>query len=264
MKIDIVVAPELAHQIQFANHFKDGLDNFEGVEARIVREGAVIEGDVVVCWGWRLGAQFAGKPTLIAERGYLGDRMHWTSLGWNGLNGRARVPHRQDRARYLRLFPKLIQPWKGLRDGYPLIIGQVAGDASLFGLDLATWYERQARRFEGACFRPHPLSIERNEVKPVLGARLLRGTLAEALDGAAFVVTWNSNAGVESVLYGIPTIAQDVGSMAYDVASHTTPVDAEPDREAWVANLSWRQWSATEVQSGDAWRHVSKALTDGL
>lgn len=48
----------------------------------------------VACWGWRLGQhlRYKGHEVLVMERGYLGDRFAWTSLGWNGLNGRSTVP----------------------------------------------------------------------------------------------------------------------------------------------------------------------------
>jgi len=73
-----------------------------------------------------------GRDVLVMERGYIGDRTHWTSLGWNGLNGRARVPlaPADGGARFERNYSRLMHPYNPAGH-YALIIGQVPGDASL-------------------------------------------------------------------------------------------------------------------------------------
>ena len=102
-------------------------------------------------------------------------------------------------------------------------------------------------------FRPHPLAYRRGGVRPVAGTTLRDGSLAEELQRAAVVITFNSNTAVESVLAGVPTITMDPGSMAWDMTSHAIddPL-VTPERERWAATLAWRQWTLAEIESGAA------------
>lgn len=54
--------------------------------------------NVVVCWGWHTGRGYRaqGRDVLVFERGYIGDRFKWTSIAWNGLNGRGTFPDYPD------------------------------------------------------------------------------------------------------------------------------------------------------------------------
>lgn len=262
MKIDIVAVPNFAHQVEFAMLLARGL-RVHGVEPRIICEGEEPKSEIVACWGWRIGAALrsAGHRVLVGERGYLGDRLAWTSLAWNGLNGRGIFARPGDRSRLARHFPCALRPWRPEGE-YALIIGQVSGDAALRGRDLQGWYERMARAFPvPALFRPHPDSVARAEVPVVAGAERAHGSLDDAMAKARVVVTWNSNAGVDAVLAGKPTVACDSGSMAWPVAAHRAEiVEAEPDRERWASDLAWRQWSADELSSGFAWWHMREVL----
>lgn len=74
------------------------------------------------------------------------------------------------------------------------------------------------------------------------------------------VVTFNSNTGVEASFAGVPTIATDIGSMAYEVASHSVAeMLRRPDRETWAARLAWKQWRREEMASGYCWETVGGA-----
>lgn len=67
--------------------------------------------------------------------------------------------------------------------------------------------------------------------------------LAEDFSRAQLVVVYNSAAGVESVLEGIPTVTFDEGAMAWPVAAHNLddpPI--APDRTKWCHDLAWTQW----------------------
>lgn len=209
------------------------------------------------CWGWRTGKRLhdRGHDVLVLERGYIGDRFAWTSLGWNGLNGLARCSERDDPFRFESNFPGMLRPVDETEGDYVLVIGQVATDASLRGIDLRPWYEQRAQEAREAYrkpvfFRPHP-KARPGEKKPDIPT--LGGTLADALAGAHEVITFNSNTGVESVLAGKRTIAWDKGSMAWDVCGRE--VGAGPDntdRLSWASKLAWRQWRLSEIENGAA------------
>lgn len=254
MNLDIVVNPMLDHHATYASALADGARR-HGVEVRIVDALGAAQADVVACWGWRLGEPLraAGKRVLVMERGYIGDRMRWTSLGWNGLNGRAMFYPFDDRSRFWRYHADQMRPIN-LRGDYVLLIGQVEGDAALDGVDIRAWYDETARRAAERFrlpvrFRPHPLAAD----TVVPGVQSIGGDLAHALDGAALVVTWNSTVGVEALLRGKPTVAMDRGSMASTVAVQDLRIELPINREAWAERLAWYQWTLDELRNGYAW-----------
>lgn len=205
---------------------------------------------------------------LVMERGYLGDRTAWTSLAWNGLNGRGVASSAADPARFLRHFPDLLKPWRENEEGYVLLIGQLPGDLAVRHMDFNAWATLTAAGLGSYGFdvryRPHPLA-ELAVPAALTGVRLMaERSLRAALEGAASCVTFNSNAAVEAVLAGVPTYAIDRGSIAWDVAAHSIyepPV--RPGREDWAARLAWRQWTAEEIAAGDAWALMKGAMPDG-
>lgn len=225
--------------------------------------------DFCTVWGWRVGERIrAGgydKPILVMERGYIGDRWQWTSLGWDGLNGRARWNAAHDSGeRFWRNFGHLACEWER-HDGYALILGQVEGDMALRGVHFGAWattcvaaLKEQGRDVR---FRPHPEAIKRGQKLPVPPHLHLDRTLQDALSSAAFVVTWNSNTSTDAVLSGVPAIAMDQGAMAWPMASHAIDDDlVTPDRTEWFRDMAWRQWSTNEMSDGSAWEVVREAM----
>lgn len=190
------------------------------------------------------------------ERGYVGDRFFYTSLGWNGLNGYASFPQApKDNGERFSKHGGRIAPWKTGGDNI-LILGQVPNDASLKGLDLLPFYKEWARAAQKAhglpvFFRQHPDVSRRGIAQYVRGAEVSSGSLSDALASAALCVTFNSNSAVEAVLAGVPTVAVDEGSMAWPVTSHTVSSIIRPDRESWASDLAWAQWSLEEIESGE-------------
>jgi hypothetical protein len=91
--------------------------------------------------------------------------------------------------------------------------------------------------------------------------------LQEDLDGACIVLAYNSNVLTQSVLQGIP-------SFCYDQNSAAAPVCLTPDRlshkgvklrrvqkidrEQWLYNLAYTQWSIAEIADGTAFKHLNQ------
>lgn len=228
-----------------------------GHEPVMHHDGAVTT-HAVACWGWRLGVQFrrAGHEVLVMERGYLGDRFSWTSLAWNGLNGRGIfAPTPDDGGARFRQHHAVLQPWRQ-GPGYALIVGQVPGDASLQGVNLEPWYANMAGHARAAglepVFRQHPVAARRGFRQGPRGVRKLTGSLEDALAGAAQVITYNSNTGVDALVAGVPVVADNEGSMAWPLAGQQVGEFHRPEREQWAYDLAWKQWSLDEIASGDA------------
>jgi len=217
----------------------------------------------ICCWGWRLGETFRnrGHNVLIMERAYLADRFSWYSLGWNGLNGRAIFPCVDDGGeRWRRHFDYLLQPWRTNLGGYALLLGQVPVDQAVNMINFEGWACAAAseliRLGHDARFRPHPLAPSVKTQVPSIA-----GTLEEALTGASFAVTWNSNAGVDAVIAGTPTVTMDEGAMAWDVTSHDLDLPIiTPNRTAWAHRMAYTQWRTEEIERGEAWEHLRKLV----
>lgn len=222
--------------------------------------------DFSVVWGWRVGQRVkshTGRPVLVAERGYI-NRMVYTSLGWDGLNGRARFPINSDPSRFSRLFGDQLRPWREGSRGYALLIGQVVGDAQLVGVNIHGWYKRTATALYhlgwDVRFRQHPVEVKRGVTPPFIPfAKLSDGSLEDAMDGAGIVVCYNSNTAVDAVMAGVPVHIEDIGSMVYELGSHDFSIVTSP-REWRLAQLANIQWSIPEIASGHAWDAVKDLI----
>jgi hypothetical protein len=243
------------------------------------RNHGQFDADALVCWGWHRGARIRKTnpniPLLVMERGYVGDRFHWTSLGWNGLNGRATFPKANSRESpcFNQLMKELYKPWRNpqqgpvylphLRGDYALILGQVPSDAACKNVNLPyqyrQWFNFLVQRGHTVKFRPHPKAL--HAPSGIHRSSYTRGTLAEDLAGAKFTVSWNSNSSVDSILAGVPSVTFDQGSMAWSVSSHdlANPVTM-PSRTEWAAQLAWCQWQPSELADGTAWKAVREAM----
>lgn len=259
MQVTVIASPRAPHQMAHQAAMAQGLGVI-GIEP-VMNMGGAPKTKHVAVWGWRQGKMLRqrGHEVCVMERGYLGDRFRWTSLGWNGLNGHATFPDAPDDcSRFDAHFA--MKPWKQGGD-YVLILGQVPGDASLQGRDLTPHYSDWAMKAQTAYespvrFRMHPRAMEKGYRQKVRGAELSTGTLEEDLAGALVAICWNSNSAVDAVLAGVPTVTLDKGSMAWDVTAHRIGELARPHRRTWASRLAWRQWSLDEIASGEALRSL--------
>jgi hypothetical protein len=255
----IITRPSLTHQASWGGEFKKGLERHGWTVDMATDYRAA---DLVCMWGTRRSHIIASQKSVggdvcILERGYIGDRKHYSSVSFGGgLNGRGefRGPL-DDGSRFEKLFSGLMRDYDTPKDGYALIMGQVPGDMSIRHANIDQWYSQTAKALEKfgwqARFRPHPLAGKRGGVQGGRNLKQASGALCEALRGAGVVVTFNSNAGVDAALYGRPVIAFDPGSMVYEIAGHQVDEIREPDRTAWAHALAWKQWSKDEMASGE-------------
>ena len=82
------------------------------------------------------------------------------------------------------------------------------------------------------------------------------------LDGARVVVSYSSNALVESVCEGIPTVALSKSSHAWPVSYHSLEVirnktiNCKFDRTQWLYDCAYTQWKQEEINNGDVHRRL--------
>ena len=258
-----------ARQVAHSEAITEGLRKFD-IPVCIALTSNRVRTKHVACWGWRIGKRLleAGFQVLVLERGYLGDRFSYTSLGWNGLNGNAVFPkYTPDNGERFRETGAQLKDWK--TDGeYVLITGQVPRDASLRGIDLMPYYEKWAKEAAEAyhkpvLFRPHPDVARKGGSAPPGIPLCTTPTLAEALDKAFLCINFNSNSGVDAILAGVPTVTFDKGSMAYDVCGHRVRELIRPKREDWAYSLAYTQWTLDEIRSGLPLEKVAYQIRHG-
>lgn len=208
--------------------------------------------------------QYGGR-VLICERGYV-RRDKYLALGWDGINGRADfcnadVPDDRWKALEIKL-----RYWKRRR-GPVLLCGQVPWDASVQHHDHIAWCRKTAEtlRHRGlyVMFRPHPVALNKGGAFGIACTVSRKKFLKNDLDRTSAVVTFNSNSAVDAVIKGIPTIAMDEGSMAWDVTGHSLAdliAPPMPDRREWAARIAYAQWTLEELADGTAWRHISAGV----
>lgn len=158
-----------------------------------------------------------------------------------------------------------------------LIIGQVPGDTSLLGADIVAWMRDTAQSLKQytdrpVIIRPHP-STKPNDLKTI--ARALRfdrqvsiemppkGTIYDALRDCWATVTYSSSSAVDSLLAGVPAIAMCEASVAWPVTDHDLSRVENPtlhDREQWLYDLAYAQWSTEEIASGIVWSRFKPKL----
>lgn len=259
-----------AHQQQHGAWVSEGLRR-HGYTVRNSAWNVPAAGDLVVIWGWKQRrvideCKRRGTPILVMERAHLPPRMDWTSCGLGGLGNRGTYAKVEDGgARWREHFAHLEQPWTN-RDGYTLICGQVAGDAAIWGCNFRAWAQDAANaaidRGQDVVYRPHPFAYKhQNDRWHPKGSRFSVAPLAQDLSGAAQVVTYNSTAGVETVLAGVPTVVTDQGGMAWPMATHEVAAPLiRPDRTAWMHGLAWTGFKPHEIESGAMWEHLKGSM----
>ena len=202
--------------------------------------------DICVAWnGTRAGEKEAisnlrrmGIPVYVTEYGFF-DRAALLSsttfqmdiAGFLHTASWAEGPYERtdDGAeRLARWVPEVAR--QGRRDGYVLVIGQTAGDSQMIGaeIDLPLQLEKLVARsgIKDVKFRPHPGDREyerRARRGRVYLPKCEAATLDEALSGARYVITINSNSIVRAVSLGVPCMAFGPStSISAGVALHTS------------------------------------------
>lgn len=271
----MLVAISVNHAIHQREHGEALREGFEkhGIETVFTPGDVAVDGASFHCtWSVR-GPKILewsnrnGKPFLCCERGHVGDRMNWTSVGWNGLGHRGRYAQIEDGGeRWNRHWQHLLQPWT-TRQGTALVLGQCTGDSSLYGLKegFEAWATEQCHTLKRSGYqvryRMHPLMKRRGSTFcPVSAHPSPQERLWDDLQWASLAVSYNSTAGVEAVLAGVPTVTLDEGAMAWPVSGHTLFDRVQPDREAWCHRLAWTQFCLDEIRSGFCWECVSQVV----
>lgn len=205
--------------------------------------------------GWRQDHQDLAakhKRAIVVEWGYF-DRInskndstkgHW-QLSPDRLNNLPDGEFPPDR--FYATGVKLIERMHNA-DGYVLICGQVKCDAAVMGIDYPRWIAEQIDKYsargERVKFRPHPKEPDYYGVSPSM---LLDGTLDDALAGAKFIVCYNSNAGHDALIAGVPVVCDPIAPY-YELSGEVIP--SMDDRLKYFSRCAYGQWRRCEIETG--------------
>ena len=198
------------------------------------------------------------KPVIVIEVGGLIRNTTW-KLGINGINRDADfaldnyMP--EDR---LKKFGIVLQPWK--QDGeYVLICGQHTASEQWRNMpDIDTYYRQTVDEIREhtdlpIIIRSHPRCKETVQFEGVTWntpAQLANTyddfDLPAMLENAKFTISHSSNAGIHSVIAGVPSVVSE-HSLAYDVGTSISGWLSKPYRHIWIKRLCYTEWLADEI-----------------
>lgn len=201
-----------------------------------------------------------GRTFYYMDSGYFGNQPNplnpqgwkiWHRIVKNDLQHNEIISRPDDR--WLRLKMKL-EPWK--KQGRKILIA--APDekpCKFYGIDLETWISETVEKIKQYTDRP----IEIRSRAPNRIDRIQNSTLKQALDNDVFaLVTYNSNAATEAVMYGYPVFTLAPTNAASPVALQDLSKINEPyypDRDklyAWASHLAYGQFHNDELKNGVA------------
>lgn len=234
--------------------------NFNDSEDPIVLRGILKHKIMKKCW-------LAGRDFYFMDTGYMGNQRSLINpMGWkyyhrivkNDLQHTEIIKRPDDRFKKLGI---PIFPWK--KGGTKILIAKPdEKPMKFYGLELDTWLDDTINTIKKYTDRP---IIVRERVKSRQD-RTITNTLKEALDDDVHcLVTFNSNAATESVMYGIPAFSLSPTHAASPVTSNDLSIIETPyypDKHKvyeWACHLAYGQFHVNELKDGTAWRILNES-----
>lgn len=233
--------------------------NFYDTEDPIVLRGILKHKIMKRCW-------LSARDFYFMDTGYMGNLPSpLNPMGWkyhhrivkNDLQHDEIISRPDDRFRKLAI---PIHRWK--KGGKKILIARPdEKPMKFYDLDLDQWMEETVSAIK--LYTDRPIVI-RDRVKSRTD-RVISHTLKEALDDDVHaLVTFNSNAATESVLYGYPAFTLSSTHAAKSVTSQdlsTIETPFYPDRDLmykWACHLAYGQFHINELKDGTAWRILNE------
>ena len=218
-----------------------------------------------------------GGSILVMDSGYLKRLSHiedmnkaYYSLGFNGLNGRAKFTYKDmpsDRWDKLNIE---LKPWR-LEGRHILYCSQYQFDASVqhvsyVKLEKNTLIKLNSYTDKKVIFRPHPKKQRIHAVDGIVLSRNLDSPIEKDFEDCHLVCVFNSNSAVEAVINGIPVLSIDEGCLVKPrgLTSENVCSPKVFDRECWKNNLAYSQWTIEEMLRGEALYHINEVLSSGV
>jgi len=218
------------------------------------------------------------KPVIVIEVGGLIRNETW-KLGINGINRDADFAleeYMPDDRR--KKFSLVLQPWK--HDGeYVLVCGQHGHSEQWRNMpDMDTYYRNTITEIRKVTDKPivvrsHPRYRESlhwacdmqwyndNDVTWNIPQHIQKTydsfDLEHMLKHTYFCVSHSSNAGIHSIINGVPAVVSE-HSLAYEVGSKIGKWLSKPERHVWFNRMCYTEWHADEIDV--QWRRIRERL----
>lgn len=250
-----------------------------GTQAPIVKPSPLLPGDVFMYGCLRgliptyYGALREKRTLYFADNGYMrpgkNEEGHFR-ITKNGLQhsgtGEFPIPEPAAYKRFKEL--KLgIRPWRK-RGSHVLVCPPLRLSGAVWGYDADAWLANtlsELRKHTDRELRVRAkMSWNDNKSNNTVGyvgrPKTNLVTMAEDLDGAWALVTFNSNSATEALLSGVPVFCTEpCGSYSMgtsDLSKIETP-RLDGDRHRWAAMLACNQWTLEEMRNGTAWKMLN-------
>lgn len=234
---------------------------YEDSKDPIVMRGILKKKLIKQCWN-------DGRDFYFMDTGYFGNQKSLNNpMGWkqyhrivkNNLQHNNEIISRpDDRLKKLDLHFHSFK--KGGRN--ILIAKPDEKPMKFYGLDLDQWVEDTITEIKKYTDRP---IIIRDRVKSRT-ERVVNKSLKEALGDDVFaLVTYNSNAATEAIMYGYPAFTLAPVHAAspvalQDLSQIETPYYPDKDKVyQWASHLAYCQFHVDELKNGSAWRILNES-----
>lgn len=177
--------------------------------------------------------QNLGKKTLYIDRCLWGDDLEYVTIGWLNSDGGMKYPNGCDGSRSK---PDL-KDWQNIKESRAIMLL----DYGPYPLELCHLAKKS---YGHVSYRVHPATGKKQPL------------LIDHLKGHKVAIGYRTSALFTAVTEGVPVISFDHRSPVYDIAGHDILDVKYPDREQWLNNMSYAQWSGEEIRSGEALKYV--------
>jgi hypothetical protein len=215
----------------------------------------------------------AGKPFVYIDLGYFSQRFRGDRYGYHRFAVSDRHPtyyfqkfkHKSDR---FDVHGIKIEPWR--TPGKNIVLCGMSEKCAVFeGYDFEQWEREAIAKIKAVTdrpiiYRPKPRrSSDPSQYPPIKGVGYSdpsKRSLREDLADAWCVVSHHSNAGIDSLLAGVPCFADEgVASVLgkedlSDIENPLIPTDQE--RKQFAADVAYCQFNRPEMRDGTVWRHL--------
>ena len=258
----VIHCNQVKWQKEYKKYFARGFTR-HGVQVTTTPHDAPVRGAVNVIFAnnsWKktmAGCIQNNIPLLTVGRCFFGSRFDMVAIGWDGFNGDADFCLDDvDDSRWKKHGFE-IPDWN-MSGEYILVCGEFR--------NMKPWYKQLQNILpkDEVRFRSHPFVNELHGWKKAPGKK--QDDIKTALAGAGACITYDSIAGCDAVLAGVPSITYGPKSIAWDVSMKSyeewidliANYDVLPDREDWCNRLAYCQWSHQEIMDGDFWEHLKR------
>ena len=178
------------------------------------------------------------------------------------------------------------EPWRKSNQEDPILfVLQPKDNWSMNELDPIQWFKDvydKIRPITDRPFliRPHPNHMAHIEerinefpedCKVIIGQKFFAGdekkyyrfNFQEAIENCHAVVTHNSTASIDSCVRGIPTFVTSDLAICWPVANkdlNNIETPKYPDRDQWVYDLGYKQWTEKEIRNGTVFKRFKERL----